>query len=68
MVSESAATESAPADPAVESPADAPRLKKRRTRVRRKQEKFPKPLRIALLLGLPILLWAGIYLVFRALL
>lgn len=68
MASDTGTTESAQSDAAVTAPAEEPRLKRRRVRVRRKQEKFPRPVRIALLLGLPILLWTGIYLLGRALL
>lgn len=34
----------------------------------RSQKKFPRPLRLALLLGAPILLWAGIWFLVSALL
>ncbi len=57
-------------EPLVDVPgdADASQRRKRRVRVRRKQDKFPRPLRLALLLGAPIVLWFGIYFVGRALL
>ncbi|MFM7349785.1 MAG: hypothetical protein ACKO01_09890 [Erythrobacter sp.] len=69
MAGESRVTESPRLDAKLETPTQELRMKKRRVRLRRKsQEKFPRPLQIALLLGLPILLWTGIYLVARALL
>ncbi|MFO6448751.1 hypothetical protein ACLBKU_16580 [Erythrobacter sp. NE805] len=57
----------------IRHPADAdeaaPQLRKRRVRVRRRQqEKFPRPLRLALMFVLPVMLWAGIYFAGRALL
>lgn len=74
MVSDSAAGESRPADAETEfetgfdGPDDQPRVRKRRVKVRRKQEKFSHALRIAILIGAPTLLWIGIYLIARALL
>jgi len=50
------------------SSGEEPRLRRRRVKVRRKQQKLPPPVRIALLIGLPIALWTGIFLVGRALL
>ena len=45
-----------------------PQVRKRRVKVRRRQEKFPRPVRLLLLLGLPMMLWVGIYFAGRALL
>jgi hypothetical protein len=47
---------------------DGLRVRKRRVKVRRKKDKFPRPLRVALMLGAPIALWTGIYFVADALL
>jgi hypothetical protein len=43
--------------------AGAPTMRRRldKGRVRRSHEKFPRPLRLALWLGLPIVLWSAIY-------
>lgn len=61
---------SLPQDPVPNgAPADTAepiRRRKRRARVQR-QDKFPRPVRLALWLGLPAALWAGIYLIGRAL-
>lgn len=61
MVSESDTTQDRPANHAAEAPAESLRVRRRRVKVRRKQDKFPKPLRVLLLIGVPILLWTGIY-------
>lgn len=74
MVIDSVADESRVGDaeretePDLDGQDDQPRLKKRRVKVRRKQEKFPPALRLVILIGAPTLLWLGIYLVARALL
>ncbi len=45
------------------------RRRRRRVKVRkRNQTKFPRPVRVALWLGFPVVLWGGIYLLGRALL
>lgn len=67
MVSEHGLADDAP--PAEEAPDKAVIRRRVRRRVRvRKQEKFPRPVRLALWLGIPVLLWIAIYLVGRALL
>jgi hypothetical protein len=45
---------------------DQPRLRKRRVKVRRKQEKFSHGQRIAIMIGAPTVLWSAIYLFARA--
>lgn len=67
MVSEHGLADDAP--PAEETPDKEVTRRRVRRRVRvRKQEKFPRPVRLALWLGIPVLLWIAIYLVGRALL
>lgn len=71
MVTESPAHEGRLADAEAdgEPTADQPRIKRRRVRVRRKPEKkFPKPVRMAILIVVPILLWTAIYFLGRAVL
>ena len=56
-------------DSAPEPGAGADRVPYRRSRRRvrvRKQAKFSRPVRLMLWLGLPVLLWGGIYLAWRA--
>lgn len=55
-------------DPDAEAPEHRPRVTRRRVKVRRKQEKFPQPLRIAILIAAPIALWTAIFFLARALL
>lgn len=47
--------------------ADSAKRRKRRVRVDRSQEKFPRWIRVLLWLGMPIALWTGAYLIGRAL-
>ncbi len=71
MVTESAAHESRLADAEAEGgpTEDQPRIKRRRVRVRREPEKkFPKSVRMAILIVVPILLWTAIYVLGRAVL
>lgn len=55
-------------DRAADQVADSPKRRKRRVRVGRKQDKFPRWVRMGLWLGMPAVLWAGVYLIGRALL
>lgn len=48
--------------------AESPTRRKRWVRLGRSQEKFPRWVRILLWLGVPVVLWAGIYLIGLALL
>ena len=68
MVTQSGTTDEVRIDHAADSAGEAPVRRKRRVRVRRNQEKFPRWVRVALWLGLPIMLWIGVYLIGRALL
>ncbi len=45
-----------------------PRRKRVRVRVKRKQDKFPRWVRLTLWLGLPVVLWIGVYLIGAAIL
>ncbi len=45
---------------------ESSRRRGRKARVQR-QDKFPRPVRLALWLGLPAALWGGIYLIWRGL-
>lgn len=60
---------SLPQDPVPSAPVEAgqPIRKRRRFGWLHRQDKFPRPVRLALWLGLPAVLWAGIYLIVRTL-
>ncbi len=68
MAIESGTTDDPLADVPSEPSEDGLRVRKRRVKVRRKQDKLGQPLRMALMLGLPIALWLGIFFAGRALL
>lgn len=68
MVTDRGTSGEALIDHAVDQPADSPRPRKRRVRVGRSQEKFPRWVRILLWLGMPVVLWTSAYLIGRALL
>lgn len=46
----------------------APRKRRVRVRVKRKQDKFPRWVRLMLWFGLPVVLWIGVYLIGAAIL
>ncbi len=68
MVTESGSSGDAQIDDASDQAAEQPRRRKRRVRVGRSQEKLPRWVRVLLWLGMPVVLWAGAYLIGRALL
>jgi hypothetical protein len=68
MVTKSGTSGEALIDRAVDQPADSPIRRKRRVRVGRSQEKFPRWVRVLLWLGMPVVLWTGAFLIGRALL
>ncbi|OYU73234.1 MAG: hypothetical protein CFE32_21495 [Alphaproteobacteria bacterium PA3] len=70
MVTESGTSAEALIDHGDEQLAESPERRKRRVKVRvkRKQELFPRWVRVSLWVGLPILLWVGVYLIGIALL
>jgi hypothetical protein len=68
MVTDSISAEKPLTENAADSAVDSPQIRKRRVRVRRKEEKFPRWVRAALWLGLPLLLWIAMYLIGSALL
>lgn len=68
MVAESGTSGEAQTDHAIDQGAESPRRRKRRVRVGRSQDKFPRWVRVLLWLGMPVVLWAGAYLIGRALL
>lgn len=68
MITESGTSGEALIDHAGDQAAESPRRRKRRVRVGRSQEKFPRWVRVLLWLAMPVVLWTGVYLIGRALL
>ena len=67
-VTESETSGEAQIGDASDQAAEPPRRRKRRVRVGRSQDKLPRWIQMALWLGLPVVLWAGAYLIGRVLL
>jgi len=67
-VTESGTSGEAQIDDASDQAAEPPRRRKRRVRVGPTKEKFPPWVRVLLWLGMPVVLWAGAYLIGRVLL
>lgn len=68
MVSDSRTTPDAPSRrPPESSETLVTQSQQQPANVQRPQDKFPRPVRIGLMLGAPVILWAAAYLVWRAL-